>query len=68
MICRTHQRRLIRVDEDMNRSIVLSSILSTFMTYTEDDIIDEPMEPIKKDSEKVEFCKEIFPYLKFFLI
>ena len=33
-------------------------------TYTEGDIIDEPMEPIKKDSEKVEFCKEIFPYLK----
>ena len=32
-------------------------------TYT-GDIIDEPMEPIKKDSEKVEFCKEIFPYLK----
>ena len=33
-------------------------------TYTEDDIIDASMEPVKKDSNKVELCKEIFPYLK----
>ena len=30
-------------------------------TYTEDDIIDEPMEPIRKDSEKVEF---FYPLLR----
>jgi len=33
-------------------------------TYTEDFITGERIESIKKDSEKVEFCKEIFPYLK----
>ena len=33
-------------------------------TYTEGDIIDAPMEPVKEDSDKVEFCKEIFPCLK----
>ena len=34
-------------------------------TYTEDDIIEESIESIKKrHTEKVEFCKEIFPYLK----
>ena len=32
--------------------------------YTEDSITGERIESIKKDSEKVEFCKEIFPYLK----
>ena len=33
-------------------------------TYTEDSITGERIESIKKDSEKVEFCKEIFPYLE----
>ena len=33
-------------------------------TYTEDCITGERIESIKKDSEKVEFCKEIFPYLE----
>jgi len=33
-------------------------------TSKENDVIEEPIESTKKISDKVEFCKEIFPFIK----